>query len=443
MVAAMTAVVLDVLFLLGSVASSAAASNSLPIHHPSISTGLQNLGNTCYINAQLQCAYHIPLVKRLVLEGSSSPSIVVDDDDVTVSTVETCSSSDVDDEEAEEATSSTRTGGIQQQKQASKDESIALLSLRQVFDRMHRSADRAVAPLCTNLGIPVWEQQDTQEFWKLLLPAVGLPELTALYAGTYQDYIVALDGSGRERRRDEAFLDLSLDVLEQEHTTDPAANGPQRRSVLSSLQSMFGTPELLSEAEGNGWRPEKDAEKVDAHKGSLLLGSGLPPILQLHLKRFHFDWNTESTTKLNDPLEFPQELDLSGLMKDSSNADPTKCRYALQSVVIHVGEFGSGHYYAYVRPNVRDSDWYRFNDNIVESVSWDEVARDAYGGKVKTSEAAVTKKEDKNGNFLSRMIRNFFGQGSNQNPYGYGGPKSSAYVLQYVRQCDIPKLYDV
>ena len=55
-------------------------------------------------------------------------------------------------------------------------------------------------------------QQDSQEFWKLLLPAVGLRQLSDLYKGEYEDYISAIDGSGREKRRSEVFLDLSLDV---------------------------------------------------------------------------------------------------------------------------------------------------------------------------------------------------------------------------------------
>jgi hypothetical protein len=66
--------------------------------------------------------------------------------------------------------------------------------------------------LCRILEIPVMEQQDSQEFWKLLLPALQLPSLVDLYQGAYEDYITAVDGSGRERRREEPFLDLSLEV---------------------------------------------------------------------------------------------------------------------------------------------------------------------------------------------------------------------------------------
>jgi len=440
------------LFWAGSIVALA-----LPSSSNSVSTGLQNLGNTCYMNAQLQCAYHIPLVKRLVLEGERE-----EDDDETVATaVESFSSFSTEEEEADTEIITQQTKRVKQPK----EESIALLSLRQVFQEMEdrTTTNRAAASprvLCQNLGIPVWEQQDSQEFWKLLLPALQLKALRDLYAGSYEDYLVALDGSGRERRRPEAFWDLSLDLLDTTSATR-SSSGPAKNSVASSLRALFGTPERLSVREGNGWRPSRGQDPVDAHKGSRLMAAGLPPILQLHLKRFHFDWNTETTTKLNHPLEFSQTLDLSDLVQDEQadgeNDERLPCRYELQSVVVHVGEFGSGHYYAYVRPDVRQPDWYRFNDDIVQSVSWDEVVRDAYGGKYSVPAAAkddTTEKDEhekspkkREGCFVRRFIRGIFGQGnssgSQDDPYGYGGPTSNAYVLQYVRQCDIPRLYNV
>jgi ubiquitin C-terminal hydrolase len=307
-----------------------------------------------------------------------------------------------------------------------KEESIALVSLRQVFQDMEEASKsaskRSVTPqiLCKNLGIPVFQQQDSQEFWKLLLPSLKLQALTDLYQGAFEDYIVALDGSNRERRREEAFLDLSLDIS--------CSN-----SVESSLQKLFGSPELLSREEGNGWRPEKGAETVDAHKGSLLKLSGLPPILQLHLKRFQYDWNTDTTSKLNCAVSFPRELDLSSLCSDyvqGANNNKDLSLYDLQAIVVHQGQYGAGHYYAYIRRDVRDDEWYRFNDETVEPVEWEEVFLDASGDKLADSKATS----------LLGRIRQALQGGSDS--YGFGGYTSNAYVLQYVRRRDVPMLYD-
>ena len=377
--------------------------------------GLHNLGNTCYLNAQIQCVYHIPLVRKLIIGN----------DDVVVS-------------------SSTSSSTI----------SPAQIGLRRLFIDMNESTHgRAVttATFCQLLDIPVYEQQDTQEFWKLLLPALQIPKLIDLYTGTYENYIVALDGSNRERRFLEPFLDLSLDVVNPSSSSTATAVST---SVMDALREQFNQPELLSVATGNGWRPSSDEPKVDAHKGYQLKRHGLPTILQLHLKRFHFDWNTETTNKINSAFTFPLTLDLSTIVAESGDDDDNDmrsnhddCIYELQSVIVHVGEYQSGHYYSYVRPDIRTDDWYRFNDEIHTKVRFADVVHDAYGGIVSTSSSAADTKingDEREGNRIARLFRSMFGLGgTNVNGYGFGGPKSNAYVLQYIRRRDIPKLYDM
>lgn len=301
---------------------------------------------------------------------------------------------------------------------------------------------------CRALGIPVLEQQDSQEFWKLLLPAVNLRPLTDLYQGAFEDYLVALDGSGRGRRREEAFLDLSLDVR-----PSPGGDGASGTSVVDGLGALFGQPELLKASEGNGWRPEKGAEPVDAHKGSTLKAEGLPPVLQLHLKRFQYDWNTDTTRKLNDPVAFPLTLDLRELCQTNgdstysattSTCDADSLTYDLQAIVVHAGEYGSGHYYAYVRPDVRADTWYRFNDHVVDAVPYSEVYADARGGRGPTDSGS---QGDDNHAPSTRpgwfgRLWGMVGRAASKDPYGYGGRTSNAYVLQYVKRSDVPMLYD-
>jgi len=360
-----------------------------------VSTGIKNLGNTCYMNAQLQCAFHIPLIRQLAMESTKEDS--ADDGEETPDTTAA--------------------------------ESDAKVALRELFLEMILAATNgssAVTPrsFCVRLGIPPMVQQDSQEFWKLLLPALEQEEITDLYKGSFESYITALDGSGRERRREELYLDLSLDI----------GKSP---TLMDSLKEGFGEPELLSNTEGNGWRPEKGAEKVDAHKGSSLIAAGLPPILQFHMKRFTYDWQTDSMTKLNSRLEFPLELDLSTICKSIDGTEGGETIYDLQGVVIHVGKYGMGHYYAYVRPDPTSDQWFRFNDDHVEAVTEKEVFEDAYGGKnsIRSQPEGGKKRIPVLGRFLRR-----FGSG-NGSSYGYGGSESNAYVVQYVRRKDIGKLY--
>lgn len=359
--------------------------------------GLQNLGSTCYLNAQIQCVYHIPLIRHFIVAGAAT--------------------NDENDEDKD---------------------SPATLGLRQLFEEMnaaheydpnHRGAV-TTRHFCELLQIPTQEQQDTHEFWKLLSPLLQPQrQIMDLYTGTLEHSITATDGSQRERRFLEPFCDISLDITSSSSTT---------LSVPEALAQQFTQSELLSVAAGNGWRPSPSStpdEKVDAIKKCQLQAG--PTILQLHLKRFQFDWHTETTTKLNHAVPFPLTLDVTSLL---TTTDPNDGIYELQSVIVHVGEYDSGHYYSYVRPNLRTDDWYRFNDEIHTRVRWSDVVQDATGGRSSTSTSGEA---PKTGMIPTWFRRWFSGEGRHPDHYGYGGPKSSAYVLQYVRRNDTPKLYDL
>ena len=205
-----------------------------------------------------------------------------------------------------------------------------------------------------------------------------------------------------------------------------------RSTLFDSLKDTFGEPELLDVAEGNGWRPEKGADKVNAHKGSSLLAKGLPPILQFHLKRFNYDWNTDSTTKLNNQFTFPKSIDLAPICIDAEEND-SRSEYELQSVIIHMGEFDMGHYYAYVRPDIKSNKWYRFNDDSVDEVSFEDVTTDAFGG--------MQNRGGNQGGGILRRVRRLFQ--NKENSFGWGGRTSNAYVVQYVQRDSIQSLYSV
>jgi ubiquitin carboxyl-terminal hydrolase 7 len=117
--------------------------------------------------------------------------------------------------------------------------------------------------------------------------------------------------------------------------------------------------------------------------------------------------------------------------------DESLAVYDLQSMVIHVGKYGSGHYYAYVRPDMENDRWYRFNDHQVEEVSFDEVSADAFGGLSWSEDSPPSLGKAKN-NILKKIHRWWKREGAS---YGWGGETSNAYVLQYVRRRDIPMLY--
>jgi len=501
--------------------------------------GLVNLGNTCYLNSQLQCAYHVPYLRKLVLdardesveveveveievdvevqddgsvvsedvaEGDGVPvgeetvdsTIGVTGDDAAIvgeevtpddvvheenqdvttlnaekrerSEAEDTGATAMDDANAQGASSAETTTTKQiirktELRTETRPISNALRALQHTFvsltPRNGQSASSGTTQaLCRSLGINPFIQQDGQEFWKLFVPELNYDKMTQLYSGYFDDYVREIlpesdndsnceekkdeegdhVGKPRERVRTEQFLDLSI----------PVAEG-MGGSVESTLREMFTQPEILKLSEGNGWRPSKGADKVDAYKGSSLKRDGLPSVLQLHLKRFKYDWETGETSKINDRCSFPLKLDLSEISepgKANENEANNDVVYDLQSIVIHRGEYGSGHYYSYVRPDIRSNEWYRFDDQIVTKVEFNDVVADAYGGRVRRKRSRSLD-ESKSGSStkqqrgLLRRIFSFGGRLKNagDGAFGYGGITSSAYMLQYVRRSDIPTLY--
>ena len=129
-----------------------------------------------------------------------------------------------------------------------------------------------------------------------------------------------------------------------------------------------------------------------------------------------------------------QKLDLSHIVEEDGESNAI---FDLQSVVIHAGEYGGGHYYAYVRPDIRKNKWYRYDDDRVAEVSFRMVKDDAFGGHVVGSRG--TKDQQK---VVKGFWRRLFTSPRKKLNYGWGGKTSSAYMLQYVKRSEISVLYD-
>ena len=166
----------------------------------------------------------------------------------------------------------------------------------------------------------------------------------------------------------------------------------------------------------------------DAKKSMIFLT--FPPVLTIYLKRFDIDSQTKRVTKIHDKFEFYQRLELDkyiaqpdkllngGLELDDIIREEQQYAasnvYILHSVVVHQGDAGGGHYYAYIRPTTEHFDyssstssgqWYRFNDKVVKEVTELEAIDQCYG-------------------------REFGEQESN----------SSAYMLVYIRESEAKEI---
>ncbi|KAL9102611.1 MAG: hypothetical protein Q9163_002255 [Psora crenata] len=147
-------------------------------------------------------------------------------------------------------------------------------------------------------------------------------------------------------QRDEAFLDLSVDL--DEHT-----------SVTSCLRK-FSEEEMLCER--NKFHCDNCGDLQEAEKRMKI--RRLPKILALHLKRFKYTEDLQRLQKLFHRVVYPYHLRLFNTTDDVEDPDRL---YELYAVVVHIGGGPyHGHYVSIIK--TEDRGWLLFDDELVEPV---------------------------------------------------------------------------
>ena len=147
-------------------------------------------------------------------------------------------------------------------------------------------------------------------------------------------------------RRDEVFLDLSVDL-------------EQHSSVTSCLRK-FSEEEMLCER--NKFHCDNCGGLQEAEKRMKI--KRLPKILALHLKRFKYTDDLQRLQKLFHRVVYPYHLRLFNTTDDADDPDRL---YELYAVVVHIGGGPyHGHYVAIIK--TQDKGWLLFDDEMVEPV---------------------------------------------------------------------------
>jgi ubiquitin carboxyl-terminal hydrolase 7 len=119
----------------------------------------------------------------------------------------------------------------------------------------------------------------------------------------------------------------------------------------------------------------------DAKKGVLFMD--FPPVLQLQLKRFEYDFMRDTMVKINDRYQFPLQLDLdreNGKYLSPDADRSVRNLYVLHSVLVHSGGVHGGHYYAFIRPTL-SGQWSKFDDERVTKEELRRALEEQYGGE--------------------------------------------------------------
>lgn len=186
------------------------------------------------------------------------------------------------------------------------------------------------------------------ECYKLLqnLYSKEYSEIVDLYYGIYVNQITDMDGKKSLVLKPESYFILDLPIIE----------GNTVKTSLYDCINLFVKPDILQG--DNAWFNEETNEKQDVKKNVVFWN--FPKILVIVLKRFTPDGQRKINTKIDFPVD---NLDLS---KYVLGYNPKSYIYDLYGVCNHNGGTNSGHYTAFVKH--ASNKWIHFNDNVIEHV---------------------------------------------------------------------------
>ncbi|PKU64417.1 ubiquitin carboxyl-terminal hydrolase 13 isoform X2 [Dendrobium catenatum] len=330
--------------------------------------GLKNQGATCYMNSLLQTLYHIPYFRKAVYH---MPTTEIDIPSASIP-----------------------------------------LALQSLFYKLQYS-DSSVATkeLTKSFGWDMYDsfmQHDVQELNRVLCEkledkmkgTVVEGAIQQLFEGHHMNFIECINVDYKSSRK-ESFYDLQLDVK-------------GCKDVYASFDKYVEVERL----EGDNKYHAEQYGLQDAKKGALFVD--FPPVLQLQLKRFEYDYMRDTMVKINDRYEFPLQLNLDRDNRKylSPDADHTvRNLYTLHSVLVHSGGVHGGHYYAFIRPTLSDQ-WYKFDDERVTKEDVKRALEEQYGGEEELPQT---------------------NPGFNNTPFKFT-KYSNAYMLVYIRESDKDKI---
>ena len=270
--------------------------------------GLNNHGNTCYLNSFLQSMFMTPEFRSSVLKFNYNYNTY-----------------------------------------GPKKDCIPF-QIQKLFARLQlklRSAEET-NDLITSFGwtqAQASEQNDIQELYHVLFDAISYTN--EKYINDLFQSILSTNIKCKEcnniSSHNELYIDFSLPIKKGKLVIN---------TLEKSFECFFGIEELIKD---NQYKCEKCNKKVDAEKYFEI--KSLPKILLIALNRFEYDYNKGLKKKINTPISIPDKITKIGNL-DNLN-------YDLYGIIIHSGSAMSGHYFSLIKNFEKEKKWYKFDDRCI------------------------------------------------------------------------------
>ena len=324
--------------------------------------GLENLGNTCYLNSVVQSLFHTDAFRELLLRGGGSLE-------------------------------SQSSGGSMRNENPE-----LLLALKRLFTFMTLSmrnaleGDSIITPFRRALRDEAYrgyQQQDAAEFTKYLLNELadtcGLRKAVDLFGGHLTTSVCCGRCGKTSVSTPERFMELSLSL-------DSGAKSSQNQRIsIGELMKRFRLPEVLEGSNRYRCASETCQGQLVDHAERVTAVSSYPSHLVLSLKRFYYSKESGSVAKIMDEVDFPRMLTV--IDPDDSTR---QIEFSLYGAIMHIGRnASSGHYVAYTTHSSEarfasggdgtgngDDVWWRCDDSeVVPLASSDWLKRNGIWGR--------------------------------------------------------------
>jgi hypothetical protein len=287
--------------------------------------GIVNEGNTCYANSVLQSIYHIPILRKATFAIPSQ-------------------------------------------------EETSLFHVQKIFYQLQANKGKInKVDLFNSLNWLQWNsQQDAQEFFCSIFDLLSVNEK------------IMLDNSAIISDKCEGIIESTIKCLSIDKESSKKENFHFLQLDLENCEDLIQCIEKYISVEhmcGDNQYEIENGNKYDAIRSSRY--EKIPEILFVHLKRFKFNSESNSMTKVHTRISYPNKIDFSCYYLTKVD-DIIHCLYG---VIVHDGLIDQGHYFVFLR-DFKNNRWIKFNDTKVSIASEDEVFNQNFGGE--ESEVYVT-----------------------------------------------------